>query len=546
MTSLTDVNTQIMISVYLKRDTHDNGMTLAEYANAVIAGTAPTLDHDAFVYQFGTTDDYIKVVSEWAAANNLTIVDAENGTATIKLLGTVGQFNTLFDIQLEDITDNNRIYVTHTKDLTIPNEINDVVEMIAGLDNSVSFKHNAIPNNSAPFKIDPNIISNPTPLDLAQAYQFPRTSGNDQSQGVGACVAIVELGGGWTTQNLTSTFSRIGLSNPNVVDILVDGATNDPTDANSSAEVMLDIYCTGAVIPSGKIAMYFAPNSFQGFIDCITAATNDNVNNPSVISISWGTTDTNWSTQSRQSFDTALQAAIIRGITTFVAIGDFGTQAINGGPTYTVQYPGTSPYVVSSGGTIVTINNDYTIASETVWNQSSYSTGGGISTLYSIPSWQSGKGYTYKLYPAGTVTALTTRGVPDISAMATGYQFYYSSSNTFGNFVGTSAVAPLLAGMMGRINAYSNQRVGFINSTVYANPNVFNDITVGNNAAPNTQAGYSATASWDACTGLGSPVGTAMAALFSAPSTVAPIFPSYTVGTRPSTGQTFPRVNNYY
>ena len=78
MTSLTDVNTQIMISVYLKRDTHDNGMTLAEYTNAVIAGTAPTLDHDAFVYQFGTTDDYIKVISEWAAANNLTIIYAEN------------------------------------------------------------------------------------------------------------------------------------------------------------------------------------------------------------------------------------------------------------------------------------------------------------------------------------------------------------------------------------------------------------------------------------------------------------------------------------
>ena len=83
-------------------------------------------------------------------------------------------------------------------------------------------------------------------------------------------------------------------------------------------------------------------------------------------------------------------------------------------------------------------------------------------------------------------------------------------------------------------------------SYTFANPTVFNDITVGNNAAPNTQAGYSATASWDACTGLGSPIGTALAALFSAPPTVAPIFPSYTVGTRPSTGQTFPRVNNYY
>lgn len=545
MPVLTDLNQQIMISVYLKRDTHDNGMTLAEYSNAVIAGTQPTLDHDAFVYQFGTTDDYMKIVTDWAAANNLTITEAHNGTATVKILGTAGQFNSLFRIQLENVTDGDRTYITHAGNLTIPTDIDDVIELIAGLDNTITFGHNAILDTLTPPAIELNTISYPTPVQLAQAYQYPRSSGSDQSQGAGACVGIVELGGGWTTQNLTSTFGRIGLSNPNVVDVLVDGGVNDPTDAGSSGEVMLDIYCVGAVIPSGKIAMYFAPNSFQGFIDTIIAATNDTVNNPSVISISWGTTDTNWSTPSRQAFDSALQAAIVRGITTFVAIGDFGTQAINGGPTYTVQYPGTSPYVVSCGGTIVTINNDYTIASEVVWNQTSYSTGGGISTIYSIPSWQLGKGYTYKTYPAGTVTALSSRGVPDISAMATGYQFYYSSSNTFGTFLGTSAVAPLLAGLMGRVNTLSNQRVGFINSTVYASSGAFSDITSGNNAAP-ASVGYSATAGWDACTGLGRPIGTAFAALFPALPTVAPIFPSYTVGTRPSTGQTFPRVNNYY
>ena len=546
MPVLTDLNQQIMISVYLKRDTHDNGMTLAEYTNAVISGTAPTLDHDAFVYQFGTTDDCINVITDWANKNKLTIIDTQNGTATVKLLGTAGQFNSLFSIQLENVTDGNRTYITHAGDLTIPTDIDNVIELIAGLDNTITFGHNAILDTSTPLVTEPNTISYPTPVQLAQAYQYPRSLGSDQSQGAGACVGIVELGGGWTTQNLTSTFGRIGLTNPTVVDVSVDGGVNDGgADAGASGEVMLDIYCVGAVIPSGKIAMYFAPNTFQGFIDCITAATNDNINNPSVISISWGTTDTYWSTQSRQAFDSALQAAIVQGITTFVAIGDYGTQAIDIDPTYTVQYPGTSPYVVSCGGTIVNINNDYTIASEIVWNQTSYSTGGGISTIYSIPSWQSNKGYTYKTYPAGTVTALSSRGVPDISAMATGYQFYYSSSNTFGTFLGTSAVAPLLAGLMGRVNTLSNQRVGFINSTIYASSGAFSDITSGNNAAP-ASVGYSATAGWDACTGLGRPIGTAFAALFPALPTVAPIFPSYTVGTRPSTGQTFPRVNNYY
>ena len=513
MPTFTNPNTQIMISVYLKRDTHENGMTLAEYSQAIIDGKQPVLDHDAFVYQFGSTDDFIKVVTDWATTNNLTIVEAQNGTATVKLSGTVSQFNSLFNIELEDVTEGGRTYVTHANDLTIPSEINDVIELIAGLDNTISFSHSAILDNSAGGPFDPSAISNPTPLDLARAYKFPRTSGTDQSQGANACVAIIELGGGWTTQNLTSTFGRIGLSNPTVVDVSVDGGVNDGgTDANASGEVMLDIYCTGAVIPSGKLVMYFAPNTFQGFIDCITAITNDTTNNPSVISISWGTIDTGWSSINRASFETALQASIVRGITTFAAIGDYGTQALSSSATYTVQYPGTSPYVISCGGTIISVNTDYSIASEVVWNQTTASTGGGFSSIYSIPSWQSGKGYSYKAYPSGTVTSLTTRGVPDISASASGYQLYYSSANTFATFSGTSAVAPLLSGLMGRINAYSNQRIGFINTTMYANPKAFNDITSGNNAAP-ANVGYSATTSWDACTGLGSPIGTTISAL---------------------------------
>lgn len=539
-TLVTDPTEQIMISVYLKRDTHDNGMTLEEYSHAVMAGTQPALDHDAFVYQFGSTDDCIKVVTDWASANGLTIIDAHSGCATVKLLGTVDQYNNLFNIQLQTVTDGDRSYVTHNAPITLPTDIDNVVELIAGLDNSISFAHNAIldPAGPAP-NIDPNVISNPTPVQLAAAYQFPVGPGGVVGQGAGMCVAIIELGGGWTTQNLTSTFGRIGLPNPTVVDVLVDGGVNNPADTGSSGEVMLDIYCVGAVVPAAKIAMYFAPNSFQGFIDQITTIANDVVNNPSVTSISWGTTDIYWSSSQRQAFDTALQSCIVRGITTFVAIGDYGTQAINGAATYTVQYPGTSPYVVSCGGTVITVNNDYTIASEIVWKTgSSYATGGGISSIYSIPSWQSGKGYSYKTYPDGIVTSLATRGVPDVSAMATGYTIFYGAPNYQGTFLGTSAVAPLLSGMMARINWLSGRRIGFVNSTWYAHADAFNDITVGNNAAP-ASVGYSGTIGWDACTGLGSPIGTALLEL----ANTGPVYPTNTFGSRPASGQVYPRIN---
>lgn len=519
---------QITISVYLRRDMHDNGMTLEEYANSVVAGTQPILDHDEYVYQFGAVADELDLVVEWAGANNLTVVESGLGTASVKLLGTAEQYNALFDIQLEQVVDGSRTYITHSGNITIPGEINSVVQAVLGLDNSASLTHDAILDSNGPVDIenlppslDPNVISYPTPVDLALAYQFPRAAGTDLVQGAGTCVGIIELGGGWTTQNLTSTFTRIGQPNPTVVDVSVDGGVNDGgVDLGSSGEVMLDIYCVGAVAPAATIAMYFAPNSYQGFVDTISTAANDTVNNPSVLSISWGTVDTYWSTPARLAFDTNLQAAIVKGINTFVAIGDYGTQGISGSATYTVQYPGTSPYAISAGGTVISVNTDHTIASEIAWKSgSSYATGGGYSSIYSIPSWQAGKSFSYKTYPTGTVTSLTTRGVPDMSAMATGYQFYYGAANYTGTFLGTSAVAPLLAGMMARINSITGQRNGFINPIVYENQSAFNDITTGNNAAP-AAIGYSATAGWDACTGLGSPIGTAILALFTTPTSV--------------------------
>jgi kumamolisin len=378
-------------------------------------------------------------------------------------------------------------------------------------------------------------------VDLAAAYQYPTVPGGTTAQGANTCVGIVELGGGWTAQNLNSTFGRIGLTNPTVVDVSVDGGVNDPTDINSSGEVMLDIYCVGASALGAKIAMYFAPNSFQGFIDTIISATNDTVNNPSVLSISWGTTDSNWVGLNSQ-FDSALQAATVKGITTFVAAGDFGVRAINGAPTYTVQYPGSSPYVICAGGTEVSINNDYTIASEVAWgtNGGSYAGGGGVSTVYSAPAWQ--MGLTSKTYPTpSSPVTLTGRAIPDVSAMARGYTFYYGITNSVGTFLGTSAVAPLLSGLMARLNSITASQIGFVNSAWYAaKSTAFNDITVGDNHGGNT-VGYVATAGWDAATGLGSPIGINILALYQNASGA--VYPNYLVGTRPSYGQAYPRPN---
>jgi len=539
---------ELTIGVYLKRDAHENGMTLQEYTNGVIAGTQPTLEHDAFVYQFGATDDAIDLVTEWAVTNNLTVLESHHGTAVVKLSGTAGQFNNLFGIELQTVTDSNRTYSSYTGHFIVPSEINDVVEAILGVDESGTLMHNATmeASNAGPF--DPNVIVGPTPVDHALAYKFPRTPGTNQQQGSGACIGIIELGGGWTTQNLTSSFSRIGLSNPVVVDYSVDGGTNNPGvyDAyGASAEVMLDIYCAGAVSPGAKQVIYFAPNTYMGFVDTILAAANDTVNNPSVLSISWGTTDTNFGTFYRNLYESAFQTAVARGITVFASTGDYGVRAVSGGGLYTLDYPASSPYVVGAGGTVISINNDYTIASEVAWGTAGGSTagGGGVSTLFSVPSWQTGLVST--TYPGSTATTITGRSIPDVSTMAAGYSFYWynytnSSSavtNSFGTFLGTSAVAPLLAGMMARLNQASGKRIGFVNADWYANSTTcFNDITSGDNHGGNT-VGYRASSGWDAATGLGSPKGNMLYKLYNTGST----FPKLNYGFRPTTGSTYPR-----
>jgi subtilase family serine protease len=164
--------------------------------------------------------------------------------------------------------------------------------------------------------------------------------------------------------------------------------------------------------------------------------------------------------------------------------------------------------MISAGGTSVTLNGSNQITSEVAWSGS----GGGISGSITRPSWQTGLTSTTKTVSStGTPTALPRRAIPDISAPAdpnTGFQFYYGgTSSTIGSLNqvgGTSASAPLLAGIWARLNQQLGQRMPFNMTTWYSNASLFNDITSGDNRN-NLTTGYTTTAGWDPVTGLGSP-----------------------------------------
>jgi len=149
------------------------------------------------------------------------------------------------------------------------------------------------------------------------------------------------------------------------------------------------------------------------------------------------------------------------------------------------------------------------ISDEETWNDLATgggATGGGVSQVFALPPWQ--QNANVPAAPNGTLG----RGVPDVAGDAdpnSGYQIVVDSQP--GVVGGTSAVAPLWAGLIAVINQQLSHAVGYLNPLLYtANIEVtFHDITAGNNG------GYQAGAGWDPCTGLGTPDGAALLAALS-------------------------------
>jgi kumamolisin len=335
-------------------------------------------------------------------------------------------------------------------------------------------------------------------------------------------------------------------------------------------EVALDVDVIGAAAPGAKQVVYFAPNNGdQGFVDAISAAASATPA-PIAISISWGQSEDSWTAQGRSAMDEAIADAAAMGITVCVASGDNGSgDAVTDGKPH-VDFPASSPHALACGGTKLVANVAAgTISSEVVWNETAAKEGaggGGVSDVFVVPSFQANAGVparaarsatatgsatasaatadpestrrkhhgsggtsggsgvsdgsgasggTGTAAPGGTGTAAPAggRGVPDVAGNAdpvTGYQIF--SGGQAQVVGGTSAVAPLWAALVSRLAEATGQRFGLIQTLLYAGvtPGTavdgFHDITSGNNGA------YTAGSGWDACSGLGSPDGTALLA----------------------------------
>jgi kumamolisin len=445
-----------------------------------------------FAGQHGASEQDLASVRAFATHYGLAVTQQDAARRTIVLSGTVAQFNDAFDVDLQRFTHEGGSYRGRTGEIHVPTALQGVVEAVLGLDNRPA----ALPHFRKPMVAQAMVNTAYTPLQIAELYNFPPGDGKGQT------IGIIELGGGYRPADLTAYFAALHIPHPQVTSMSIDHASNRPTGsaAGPDGEVMLDIEVAGAVAPGAHYVVYFAPNTDAGFLDAITTALHDTVNRPDILSISWGGAEQNWTPQALNAFDQAFQDAAVLGVTVLVAAGDDGSaDNIADGQNH-VDFPASSPHVTACGGTNIQVAGNK-ITRETVWNAlpQGGAGGGGVSVVFPVPVYQAGAAATET---GGEPKKLTMRGVPDIAGdadPASGYRVRVDGSNTV--IGGTSAVAPLWAGLIALINQQHGQAVGFINPALYANANALNEIVTGNNG------GYAAGANWNACTGLGSPNG---------------------------------------
>ncbi len=464
-----------------------------------------TLRRDELARDYGADPADAELVGEVLQSFGLTVAAVDLGSRRVQLSGDAVALAAVFGAELtrasttDPATGEQTGYRYRRGELRVPDQLHGVVVAVLGLDDR--------PQARTRFRVAAAraVTTAYTPPQLGTVYAFP-----PGADGSGQTLAIVELGGGFDTADLTTYFGDLGLAPPQVTAVPVDGAGNAPggDPQGADGEVLLDIEIAGGLAPGAGQLVYFAPNTDRGFLDAVSTAVHADPT-PAALSISWGQAETAWTAQARDAMDAVFADAAALGVTVCVAAGDGGSSdgQTDGRPH--VDFPATSPHVLACGGTSLQADPvTGAVRSETVWNNGPGrgATGGGVSRFFARPAWQDGIGVPDR--PGGG----PGRGVPDIAGNAdpaTGYRVLVDGvAQVIG---GTSAVAPLWAALVCCLVQAGGRPLGLLQPTLYAaaaSPHQqpptpgLRDITVGDNGD------YAAGPGWDACTGLGVPVGT--------------------------------------
>ena len=313
--------------------------------------------------------------------------------------------------------------------------------------------------------------------------------------GAGQTVGLLEFDG-YTASDITYYETKAGLPSVTLSNVLLNGVSGRPSGSGGEVEVSLDIEVAISMAPGlAEVIVYEA----QDWHDILNRMASDNL--AKQLSCSWYIPGGGPDAVADQIF----QQMAAQGQAFFNASGDADAYS---GP---IDFPGDTPYITQVGGTTLTTTGPGGAwLSEKVWNWGGGTgSGGGISTSYAIPSYQTNLDMT------ANQGSTTMRNTPDVALTAD--NVYVRADGQDYNVGGTSCAAPLWAGFTALINqaALANGApvVGFINPAVYAlgkSPAFtanFHDITTGNNESPTSPTKFVAVPGYDLCTGWGTPLG---------------------------------------
>jgi kumamolisin len=486
------------------------------------------LTHREHAETFGADAASLAAVESFASAQGLKVVSSRAASRDVVLRGTARAMQEAFSADLRIAEIHRRRCRVRRGELSVPSDLAAVVSSVTGLDNRPFAKpHYRVARRSAAHvagagaaggtggTVAPTPETAFTPIEIASFYNFP--AGFD---GTGQTIAILELDGGFRPAELTAYFQELGIRQPTVtvVPFTGGGANNPGTNALDpfcrDAEVMLDLQVAGAIAPGANILVYFArDDSDESFLAAMSAIVHDSDRKPDIISISWGGPEPTATSQFREDFDQLLQSAAHLGITVCAATGD------NASPDFAaddprwdrgahVDFPACSPWVLACGGTRIDAAAG-AIATEEVWFEGPHDgAGGGVSRVFPLPDYQKNLAIPRAVEPDGPAM----RGIPDVAANASpasGFrivcngQRFPDPARNVPAMGGTSAVAPMFAALMARINQALGHSCGFLNPILYelsASPGrpIFRNPATGTNGA------YFAGGGWNPCTGLGS------------------------------------------
>ena len=483
------------------------------------------LTPEQFTEMFGPTEQDYQALIDFVKANGLTVTGTHPGRVLLDVKGPVADIEKVFHLTMrvyQHPTEARTFYapdVEPSLDLAVP------VLDISGLNNYTvpHPKHLIRAPSSKEKNATPNTGSGPSGAYMGYDFRAAYLAGTTNLTGAGQVVGLLEFDG-YYANDITTYENQTGLPSVPLATVLLDGFNGIPTTGVNSgnSEVALDIEMAVSMAPGlSKVIVYEAgPNAHRTI-----RPSNSVVPGPLALM-----------DPTRRPMQLFLQMAA-QGQSFFDASGD--GDAFSGSTS--VDFPSDDPYITQVGGTTLTTTGPGgNWVSETVWNwgyvrHSGYlGSSGGISTIYSIPSWQQG------ISMSANQGSTTMRNIPDVAMVSDDIAIVADNGQqeTDG---GTSFAAPLWAGFTALVNqqaaAYGQPTVGLVNPAIYAigkganYTSDFHDITTGNNTTSSSPTRFFAVAGYDLCTGWGTPTGINLIyALAGA------IVPSASSSGRPTTG----------